>query len=184
MIEVIFASSGTDYTDARRELSNQLGIVYAQRKGRFYRQLPVYNPKYIRVSANQFTVFADEQISLEIEPAFVFHPNDVEIMRGGMAVDFSCDNGLIKVNETPVEPGEYCYQICVKVSRPTVIFSTAYHDGIDKGKMLLFGRKQQYHNSLSRLDGAYLIYDTEEGHIYYESKMIIMAGESVSVWVF
>ena len=54
-----------------------------------YRQLPVYNPKYIRVSSQiQFTVFADEQISLEIEPAFVFHPNDVEIMRGGMAVDF------------------------------------------------------------------------------------------------
>ena len=137
----------------------------------FYRQLPVYNPKYIRVSANQFTVFADEQISLEIEPAFVFHPNDVEIMRGGMAVDFSCDNGLIKVNETPVEPGEYCYQICVKgVKTHCNILVQPTMMELIKARCYYLAEKQQYHNSLSRLDGAYLIYDTEEGHIYYESK--------------
>ena len=86
-----------------------------------------------------------------------------------MAVDFSCDNGLIKVNETPVEPGEYCYQICVKgVKTHCNILVQPTMMELIKARCYYLAEKQQYHNSLSRLDGAYLIYDTEEGHIYYE----------------
>ena len=89
-----------------------------------------------------------------------------------MAVDFSCDNGLIKVNETPVEPGEYSLSnLCKRCQDPlcNILVQPTMMELI-KARCYYLAEKQQYHNSLSRLDGAYLIYDTEEGHIYYESK--------------
>lgn len=137
----------------------------------FYNKLKKYNTDYIHINAEKYTVFADEETVIKIEPVFDFDRNDVKIKRNGTDVDFNISGGVICVNEKLSEYGEHRYSISVKgITTHCNILVLPELNELAKRRCEFIAEKQQYNNPNSGLDGAYLIYDNEEKHIYYSSE--------------
>ncbi|MDR2617882.1 MAG: hypothetical protein LBC62_03320 [Treponema sp.] len=132
--------------------SYTLGWELFKHKGKddFYRILRTY-PSYIEIEADHFVVFQDEKNSIAVkqrenQPALTLCPAEAE---------------------SPV-PGEQKYLIrgddadawCRTVTIPPLRELAAR-------RCAFIVKNQQYHRLGSPLDGAYLIYDTEENHLCY-----------------
>lgn len=136
----------------------------------FYSKLKKYNADHIYINAEKYTVFANEEIIVKIEPSFDFDRSDVEIKRNGKNVNFSISNEKICINETISEYGEQKYSIKVKETKTHCnILVLPELDKLAESRCSFIAENQQYHNPNSQLNGAYLIYDNEEKHIYYSS---------------
>lgn len=138
--------------------------------GDFYNKLKKYNPNYIDIKADNFVVFENEDINITIEPSFEFSRDDVSIENGGRTVGFEIYGDTIKIKENcPI--GEQVYNIIIKGIKTLcrLLVLPELKTLIEK-RCLFLAEKQQYHNSTSGLDGAYLIYDNEEQHIFYSGQ--------------
>jgi len=134
----------------------------------FYEKLPQYCPRYMAVSAEHYVVFGGERIRITVQPAFAFAKQDVNIRCGGKPCGFTISGGKILVDELPDDPGEYRYDIAVKgVHTFCRVLAQPELETLAARRCEFMVRNQQYHNPHSGLDGAYLIYDHEEGHIWY-----------------
>ncbi len=134
----------------------------------FYEKLKQLNPNDIRVQAENYIVFQEEQIFVEIKPAFDFWEEDIKIMRDGKQVAFEVKDGIISVREKSESCGEQKYSIQVKgIKTHCNILVLPPLFTLAGRRCHFIAEKQQYHRAGSGLDGAYLIYDNEEQHIYY-----------------
>lgn len=141
----------------------------------FYEKLKTYCKRYIGVKAENYVVFEDERIHIEIEPAFDI--KDISIMRGDDEAEFYVSDNKIVVDEKAKSYGEYSYKINinnVKTKCNVLVLPTVEKLAYKRCRFIT--EKQQYHNENSALDGAYLIYDNEEKHIYYNSVYDYNAG--------
>lgn len=137
----------------------------------FYNKLIKLCPKYISVKAENYVVFRGEKIHIEIEPVFDFDKNDVKIMLENSEVDFDINGRKIIIDHIPERNGEYSYQIDINgVKTHCNILVQSELEELAYKRCHFIAEKQQYHNLDSHLDGAYLIYDNEEKHMYYNPK--------------
>lgn len=134
----------------------------------FYSRLAELCPKYISVKAENYVVFRGEKIHIEIEPVFDFDKNDVKIILDDCNVDFDINGRKIIIDHIPERNGEHSYQIDINgVKTHCNILVQPGLEELAYKRCHFITEKQQYHNLDSHLDGAYLIYDNEEKHIYY-----------------
>lgn len=134
----------------------------------FYEKLGLLCPNYISVKAEEYVVFSGEEIQIQITPSFEFKKNDVLILRNGKKVNFEIADRVICVKEVSENVGEYVYEILINGVKThcEVLVQLPFEELLYKRCHFIAG-KQQYNNPNSRLDGAFLIYDNEEKHCYY-----------------
>jgi len=133
----------------------------------FYDRLRQFNTHYIEVTAENYVVFENEKINIAIRPEFAFSESDVFIYDGDKPVDFSVKDHVIRINES-ASVGEHSFKIHVQgISTHCNILVLPAFEELVRRRCHFIADKQQYNNADSRLDGAYLIYDNEEKHVYY-----------------
>ncbi|MDR2177653.1 MAG: hypothetical protein LBP20_06380 [Treponema sp.] len=123
-------------------------LFWHRGKEDFYRRLRDY-PSYVEITAVRFVCFEGETSGLQVQ------------RREGQP------ETELAVEETGY-PGEIKYLItgngvdtwCRVLNRPPPVDLAA-------ARCAFIAKNQQYHKLGSPLDGAYLIYDNEEGHPYY-----------------
>lgn len=135
----------------------------------FYEKIKHFNPNFIEVKAENFTIFENENIKLKIIPSFDFLTEDVVIEADNFDVKYKIENNQIVIDQPTDIIGEIKFKICIKGIRTYCRICV-----LPKFEDLLFKRckfiveKQQYHNEKSGLNGAFLAYDNEEQHICYK----------------
>lgn len=140
-------------------------------KSDFYAKLGEYHERHIDVTAENYTVFENEEIDIRIRPVFDFVPDDVRITRNGRKADFQITDGVIRIRERVSEVGENRYDISIcGVNTYCRILALPCLDALTGQRCRFIARKQQFHKAGSALDGAYLSYDNEEQHIFYDRK--------------
>lgn len=133
----------------------------------FYNKLKCH-PGYIHVEAEQYIVFEGEKIHIEMEPASGTDERNIAITRDGAPVNYSIQERKIIIDEMPEHTGEYRYEIQIGNTKThCCILVQPEFTELLKARCQFIAEKQQYHKAGSHLDGAYLIYDNEEKHIYY-----------------
>lgn len=137
-------------------------------KADFYKKLSVLCPRYISVRAEEYVIFKGEKIKIEIIPSFKFIGEEVVIQRNGRKIGFEIKEGIISVNENADAEGEYVYEISVnRIKTHCTVLVHIPLEELAYKRCRFIAEKQQYNNPHSRLDGAFLIYDNEEKHCYY-----------------
>ena len=127
-------------------------LFWHEGKDDFYCKLKQLNPRFIDVRADDFIVFQGERIKITA-------------------------NSEIVADEIAEQVGERTYQININnVKTKCDILVLPKLDYLIKARCNYIATKQQYHKENSPLDGAYLIYDTEDKHIYYNPKNDVNAG--------
>ncbi len=163
--------------EAGESFELQWKLFWHKGKEDFYHKLPLLNEKFIRVEASRYVVFAGEDISFTASPAFpviedtAITREDIRITREGKPVGYTVENGVIRVLEhTAVqeEPGEQRYEIEIGGVRTfcRILVLPDFRELVRR-RCHYIVEKQQFHRAGSPLDGAYLIYDREEGHHVY-----------------
>ena len=120
-------------------------LFWHEGKEDFYRKLMEYNPKFFHIKADNYVVFQGEPIKIYVD-------------------------GELAVDETADVLGERSYIISrngLKTRCDTLVLPKL--DELVKSRCYFIAEKQQYNNENSRLNGAYLIYDNEYGHLFYSS---------------
>nr|DAY61026.1 MAG TPA: glycoside hydrolase family protein [Caudoviricetes sp.] len=143
-------------------------LFWHEGKEDFYRQVNMHHKRYLHVRAQRYVLFQGEKIHLEITPVFDWKAEDVQISRDGKELVFQMDNGTILVEEEPEKTGEYTYHICVGgIQTMCNILVQPPLLALSRARCQFIARNQQYHKKENHLDGALLIYDNEEKHMYY-----------------
>jgi hypothetical protein len=112
-------------------------------KDDFEQKLKRHNPRHISVRSDNYVVFQGEPIKIYAD--------------GNLYIDEVADTlgeRSYKINKNEVNT------VCNILVIPKLM-------DLVKARCRFITENQQYHNDKSRLDGAYLIYDNEEKHIYY-----------------
>lgn len=140
-------------------------------KSDFYKKLGTYNKNHIEITAENYTVFENEEIKLNIKPVFDFTRNDIAVTRNGKKVAFSIADGVIQIKESVFEIGENIFNISIcGINTFCRILALPCLDKLSERRCRFIAEQQQYNKSDSGLDGAYLSYDNEEKHIFYNSE--------------
>lgn len=133
----------------------------------FYKKLPEYNPRYIDVKADNYTLFEGERVHIAISPAFDFTSSDVMITVGGKEAEFKLDGGKIIVDEPCDSIGERVYNISVSgVNTYCRVLVQPEFEKLLEARCKFIARHQQADMKGTPLDGAYLTYDNEEERIF------------------
>ena len=147
----------------------------------FYEKLKVYCPRYIEVKADNYVLFDGEDIRVEVKPVFEFEEEEIELILGDMklgkyesadnSIGYIIENGTIIIQGKPSVTGEYSFKIAVKGIRThcNILVQPKLME-LAKARCHFIADKQQFHKAGSKLDGAYLIYDNEEKHMFYNPK--------------
>lgn len=137
----------------------------------FYSKLKKYSDT-ILVKTDNFTYFQGETMKITLEPGFAFTGDQVRVSwkrgREEKEASFSCEDGKILLEETADKTGEWT--LLIRVGKVHTFARFLIKQPAEKLADLRCGflvEKQQYHKKGSPLDGAFLIYDNEEEHIYY-----------------
>ncbi len=150
--------------------SFSIGWTLFWHKGKedFFAELKKYAPDFLQVEAESYTVYEQENISFTVKPSFDFTEKDVSITLKEEPVDFNIEKGIIYVTQKPESLGEQNYIISVKsIKTHLKIFVSPEIYLLMEKRIKFIVDKQQYHKEGSGLDGAYLPYDNEEKHIFY-----------------
>jgi len=143
-------------------------LFWHKGKDDFFNELKKHTHRFLHVEAPRYTVFDNEDISFTVAPNFAFEKKDVIILKNEKNVSFTLKNNLIKVKETPDFLGEHRYEILVSgIKTHLNIFVSPELDKLMEKRIDFIVDKQQYNKKGSGLDGAYLPYDNEEKHIFY-----------------
>jgi hypothetical protein len=128
-------------------------LFWHQGKDDFYRRLQRY-PSYVEIEADHFVTFRGEKSGLKIVPRegqqdLILTPGKVK--------------GLIPGEQIFSVKGENTDAWCRTLELPPLM-------ELAEARCSFIAEKQQYSEPGSVLDGAYLIYDNEEGHVFYTHK--------------
>ena len=119
-------------------------------KDDFYRQLRKY-PSYIEIKANHFVAFRGEDSRPEVVPREGQEPVTVAEDR---------HKSMIPGERVFIIKGNNANAWCRTLELPPLMELAA-------ARCAFISERQQYRKPGSALDGAYLIYDNEEGHMVY-----------------
>lgn len=133
-------------------------------KGRedFEEKLKQYS-RYVKVEADHYVSFVGESIKLSVQPSFEAPSvkcNEMEMQQeqGGWQQEYCF-----------MESGEQVFDIRVgAIHTWCKVYVQEPFEKLVRKRCLFIAQKQQYHGQNEHLQGAYLIYDREEKHIYYD----------------
>ena len=143
----------------------------------FYKKIKYFNPNFIEVNADNFTLFENENIKLKITPSFNFISEDVFIKADNFDVKYKIKNNQIIINQPANIIGEIKFKICIKgiETHCNILVLPKFEDLLFK-RCKFIVEKQQYHNEDSGLNGAFLAYDNEEQHMCYKYQFDFNGG--------
>jgi hypothetical protein len=126
-------------------------LFWHKGKDDFYHNLKAY-PSYIEVRAKHFVFFEREESGISVNRR-----------------EDQPDMKLRPCEKSGLHPGEQIFYIsgegvdawCRTLRLPSL-------RDLASARCSFIAKKQQYHKPGSSLDGAYLIYDNEEDHVYYD----------------
>jgi len=160
-------------------------IFWHSGKQDFFKKLENFT-HYVRVEAERYVLYTGEQIHLRIRSAVPAEEDQIQIERfrkshdsvsaaaatgQGSVRPFGLRGGIISVDETAELPGEYEYRIQVgEVHTLCRVFVCSPLGELVRKRCHFIVEKQQYHREGSHLNGAYLIYDNEEQHLFYQAR--------------
>ncbi|MDO5423363.1 MAG: hypothetical protein Q4F41_06520 [Eubacteriales bacterium] len=127
----------------------------------FMEKIPQYNPRFIRVEADQYVLFPGEKNRIHICPAFPARRVTVD------GEDVVRTDGEYIVEYTAEMPGERVFSICadgVKTSLKTFVQEKVE---ILAARRCAFLAEHQQYKGEGGLAGAYLAYDNEEERLVY-----------------
>jgi hypothetical protein len=125
-------------------------LFWHQGKEDCYRRLRDY-PSYIEIKADHFVLFEGEKSGLRVERRE--DQSETELVPAGAA-------GIHPGEQKCLIKGKGVDAWCRTLTLPPLIDLAA-------ARCAFIVKNQQYHRLGSPLDGAYLLYDNEEGHPYY-----------------
>lgn len=112
------------------------------------------------ISADTFTVFEGEAIQFSV------NHNDINVSVDNCAVESK--NGSIRY--LPKRLGEHVFEIEHNGYKTIArFFVSKALDKLVESRVKFIVNNQQFHNSKSKLNGAYLIYDNEEKRMYFDN---------------
>lgn len=137
----------------------------------FYTKLREFE-NYIEVKADSYTVFKEELIQIQITPMNQM-PIIVTDLSNGEKKSLEKEGNTYILREYANQTGERNYSIQAREIRTTcsILVMPKLLELVEK-RCEFIARKQQYHatDREEPLDGAYLVYDTEEKHLYYQAQ--------------
>lgn len=143
----------------------------------FYRQLPIHNPRYIGVEAERYVLFRGETSRVTITPAFSFEEGDVRVTYNGKDVSVAVNDGKVIFTAAGDEIGERTYRITVcGVTTFCRLLVQPKIEELAASRCRFIAEHQQVCAEGTPLDGAYLLYDNEEEHVYMSGSFDLNAG--------
>ena len=144
-------------------------------KDDFYSKVNQLCNRFINVSAENFVLFSGENINITVSPNFDF--SEVQIKENNKSVDYKIENNKIVISTKADTPRKYSYSINIDgaVTHCNILVLPCLYE-LAKNRCHFIAENQQYNNPKSKLDGAYLIYDNEEKHIYYNREYDFNGG--------
>ena len=151
----------------------------------FFHKAGMLRP-FVRVEASGYVLFPGEECVLHVTPSF-------EAKR--ITVDgevYSPEEGWHFTYDNSVTPGDRIFKVCADGIQTTCrIYLHANPNQLAENRCRYIVEKQQYRGEKPEgLDGAYLIYDTEEEHTYYTARNDDNAGRErvgmgllISAWL-
>lgn len=121
-------------------------LFWHEGKEDFYRKLKQVHPGYMDVQANKYVLFTGEELCIRVDGEVKFRQRMTELGVQRFAFENAVAKGKCVVNVLPT-------------------FEELLHR-----RVKYIAEKQQLHKENCPLDGAYLIYDTKEEHIYYRDE--------------
>lgn len=166
-------------------------IFWHKGKQDFYKKLENFS-NYVRVEAERYVLFENEQFHLRIKSMTEVESRDVRIEKfykphesinkGAVLTavgdcSFHIKDGIISVDETLEQAGEYLYQIKAgEVHTFCRAFVSPSLKELVRKRCHFLVANQQYHRADSHLDGAFLVFDNEAMDTFYQAKNEFNAG--------
>ncbi len=127
---------------------------------------------FVRVEASSYVLFPGEECVLRVTPSFAAEKITVD------GEVYSREEGWHFVYDNRVMPGDRVFTVCADGIQTTCrILLQAEPKLLAENRCRYIVEKQQYQGEKPEgLDGAYLIYDTEEEHTYYTARNDYNAG--------
>ena len=151
-------------------------LFWYEDRAEFYDRLKQYNPRYIHVEAEKYVVFENEEIHFSVKPAFDYSGEEVVIRDNGAVTGYTEKDGVISVREK-ASLGEHTFEISVcGVQTFCRILALPAFSELARRRCRFIAKRQQYHRKESGLNGAYLIYDNEEKHLFYSAEYDFNGG--------
>lgn len=127
---------------------------------------------FVRVEASSYVLFPGEECVLRVTPSFAAESITVD------GEVYSPEAGWHFVYDNRVMPGDRVFTVCADGIQTTCrILLQAEPKLLAENRCRYIVEKQQYQGEKPEgLDGAYLIYDTEEEHTYYTARNDDNAG--------
>ncbi len=127
---------------------------------------------FVRVEASSYVLFPGEECVLRVTPSFAAEKITVD------GEVYSRKEGWHFVYDNRVMPGDRVFTVCADGIQTTCrILLQAEPKLLAENRCRYIVEKQQYQGEKPEgLDGAYLIYDTEEEHTYYTARNDDNAG--------
>ena len=127
---------------------------------------------FVRVEASSYVLFPGEECVLRVTPSFAAEKITVD------GEVYSREEGWHFIYDNRVMPGDRVFTVCADGIQTTCrILLQAEPKLLAENRCRYIVEKQQYQGEKPEgLDGAYLIYDTEEEHTYYTARNDDNAG--------
>lgn len=127
---------------------------------------------FVRVEASSYVLFPGEECVLRVTPSFAAEKITVD------GEVYSREEGWHFVYDNRVMPGDRVFTVCAdRIQTTCRILLQAEPKLLAENRCRYIVEKQQYQGEKPEgLDGAYLIYDTEEEHTYYTARYDYNAG--------
>lgn len=130
--------------------------------GRFYDEIEKY-PSVILVNADQYTLFEGERIRFSI------NKENACVSLDGEAIQTQTKDGKTYVDYLPKRRGDHRFVIkSGNLETIAEFFVQIPFEELVKRRVNFIVDKQQYHNSKSALDGAYMIYDKQDKCLIFD----------------
>ena len=122
------------------------------------------------MKARNYIVFENETVTIDCTPFFAFHSENIHIFCNGREINFAIKDKKILIEDVKENLGEYVYDIFIeKVHTVCRVMVVPRLNMLLERRCRFIAANQQYHNTSSCLNGAYLIYDNAQRHCYYST---------------
>lgn len=158
-------------------------LFFCENEESFYQRLPEYT-EFIKAEADKYIIQQGEDICVKFTPEFSF--SEVKVTCNGEKTAFSVNDNAIYIKQKANCIGECSYHVVIGQSEAYCVVSVVpkFMELAEKRADFLI-RHQQFHNADSNLNGAFLTYDNEEGHLFCSPQNDYNGGrERVGMCVF
>lgn len=145
-------------------------IFPCQDKEDFFRQAGSRS-RFVNATWTRHVLFAGETSTLRVEASFDAQNVSVD----GLAM--RREDGAWTADFTGTDPGEHVFVVRVdeQIVRTRILVKVSLSELVER-RCAFIATHQQYDGPIERLRGAYLVYDNDEDHVYYNEENDYNAG--------